>query len=124
LKKGFGKYKNNLPFKCFNCGRVGHFSVKCSHKTNNEQDFGFKRNKHYRMNNKNDEKIKHYKKKKKMNANDETISSDEYDNNSKDVLFMAMNDQYELSNNEGINHEDSDDEGEINIEGELICALQ
>jgi hypothetical protein len=29
LKKGFGKYKGKLPFKCFNCGRIGHFSNKC-----------------------------------------------------------------------------------------------
>jgi hypothetical protein len=25
LKKLSRKYKGNLPFKCFNCGRVGHF---------------------------------------------------------------------------------------------------
>jgi len=25
LKKGFEKYKSKLPFKCFNCGKVGRF---------------------------------------------------------------------------------------------------
>ena len=25
LKKGSGKYKGNMSFKCFNCGKVGHF---------------------------------------------------------------------------------------------------
>ena len=25
LKKGSGKYKGKLPFKCFNCGRIGRF---------------------------------------------------------------------------------------------------
>ena len=29
LHKGFGKYKGKLPFKFFNCGRIGHFSNKC-----------------------------------------------------------------------------------------------
>jgi hypothetical protein len=29
LKKGSGKYKGKLPFKCFNCGKVGHFVAKC-----------------------------------------------------------------------------------------------
>lgn len=29
LKMGFRKYKGKLPFKCFNCGRVGHFATKC-----------------------------------------------------------------------------------------------
>jgi hypothetical protein len=76
------------------------------------------------MNRKNDEKIKYYKKKKNMYANDEINSFDEDDDNSEYVLFMAINDQYELSNNKYINHEDSDEEGEVNLEGELICALQ
>jgi hypothetical protein len=29
LQKGSGKYKGKLPFKCFNCGRIGHFDNKC-----------------------------------------------------------------------------------------------
>lgn len=29
LEKGLGKYKGNLPFKCFNFGKVGHFASKC-----------------------------------------------------------------------------------------------
>jgi hypothetical protein len=32
LKKGSIKYKGKLPFKCFNYGRIGHFSNKCPHK--------------------------------------------------------------------------------------------
>jgi hypothetical protein len=29
LHKGFGRYKGNLPFKCFNCGGIKHFANKC-----------------------------------------------------------------------------------------------
>lgn len=29
IKKGFGKYKGKLPFKCFNCCEIGHFAAKC-----------------------------------------------------------------------------------------------
>jgi len=32
LKKGSGKYKGKLPFKCFNCGKISHFASKCLHK--------------------------------------------------------------------------------------------
>ena len=26
LKRGIGRYKGKLPFKCFNCGRIGHYA--------------------------------------------------------------------------------------------------
>jgi hypothetical protein len=32
LKKGPGKYQGKFPFKCFNCGKIGHFSSKCPNK--------------------------------------------------------------------------------------------
>jgi hypothetical protein len=32
LKKGSGKYQGKIPFKCFNCVKIGHFSSKCAHK--------------------------------------------------------------------------------------------
>jgi hypothetical protein len=31
LKKGSGKYQGKLPFKCFNCGKIGHFASKFPH---------------------------------------------------------------------------------------------
>lgn len=32
LKRGSRKYKGNLPFKCFNYGKVGHCASRCPHK--------------------------------------------------------------------------------------------
>lgn len=29
LRRGSGKYKGKLPFKCFKCGRIGNFASKC-----------------------------------------------------------------------------------------------
>ena len=30
LERGTGKYKGKLPLKCFNYGRIGNFSSKCT----------------------------------------------------------------------------------------------
>ena len=32
MKKGSGKYKGKMPFKCFKCGKIGPFASKCPHK--------------------------------------------------------------------------------------------
>jgi DNA-directed RNA polymerase subunit N (RpoN/RPB10) len=38
LKKGSNKYKCKFPFKCFNCGKVGHFAAKYSYVKNESSD--------------------------------------------------------------------------------------
>jgi len=38
LKKGSDKYKGNLHFKCFNCGKIGHFSSKFSYPKEKDSD--------------------------------------------------------------------------------------
>lgn len=58
-----------------------------------------------------------------MYANDERSSSDENGRIKKYVLFIAISVKDELSDNEDINQEYFDDEGEVNLEGELIYAL-
>ena len=38
LERGTGKYKGKLPLKCFNCGRIGHFSSKCTYTKQDENE--------------------------------------------------------------------------------------
>jgi hypothetical protein len=43
LKKGSGKYQGKFPFKCFNCGNIGYFASKCSHKKHDHNSEGEKK---------------------------------------------------------------------------------
>lgn len=51
LKKGSRKYQGNLPFKCFNCGRISHFASKCpqgkSESSDDEEDHYMNKGRRY-----------------------------------------------------------------------------
>jgi hypothetical protein len=38
LKSGPRKYKGKIPIKCFNCGRIGQFFVKCPYAERKDSD--------------------------------------------------------------------------------------
>jgi hypothetical protein len=114
LKKGSGKYQGNLPFKCFNYGKIGHFSSKCPHK---------KKDQNYDDENK--YKFKKYSKKKSLCANNDDSSEDiDSDSSCEDkvneFMLMDMGDlDYEHSPVEM-----DDEEVVVDMEGELISALE
>ena len=89
LKKGSRKYQGKLPFKCFKCGKIGHFASKCPHKKKDQKDQNFDDEKKY--------KFKKYSKNKSLCANNDN-SSEDIDSDSScedkvnDFMLMAMGD--------------------------------
>jgi hypothetical protein len=82
LKKGLGKYQGKLPFKCFNCGKIGHFPNKCPHKKHDRNSEGEKKF-----------KAKRFGRKKSLCVNNVNSSKDtnsESSREDKDNDFMLM----------------------------------
>jgi hypothetical protein len=98
LQKGSGKYKGKLPFKCFNCGRIKHFSNKCPYPKQEDSDDEEAHNQKYHKRDKDQYKKKFYKKKKNLYSK-EDISSSDMSEDDGELLFMGMKNN-DVDNNE------------------------
>jgi hypothetical protein len=83
LKKGLGKYQGKFPFKCFNCGKIGHFASKCPHKIQDQNYEGEKKC-----------KPKRFGKKKSLCVNkddssEDTDSDSSYEDNINNFMLMG-----------------------------------
>ena len=90
LKKGYGKYKEKLPFKCFIYGIIGHFSSKCPYPKEKDNDDEEAYNQKEHKNGKAQYKKKLYKKKKNVYSKEYSSSSDMSEDNDRKVLFMGI----------------------------------
>jgi hypothetical protein len=114
LKKGSGKYQGKFPFKCFNCGNIGHFASKCPHK---KKDQNSESEEKY--------KSKRFGKKKSLCVNNDDSSGDtDSDSSCEDKVneFMLMAKEY--YDNKSTISDVNDEEVVVDLEGELISALE
>jgi hypothetical protein len=119
-KKGSGKYKGKLPFKCFNYGKIGHFASKCPHKRKDQTYDDEDKHKHKKV-----YKENKFKKKSLCVNNDDDPSDVESTDSSiedkiNDIMIIAL----EYLNIEDIGSDFTDCEAIIDLEGELVSAME
>jgi hypothetical protein len=114
LKKGSRKYQGKLLFKFFNCGKIGHFACKCPHKNKDQNSEGEQKY-----------KSKRFGKRKSLCVNNDDSSKDTDSDSScedkvNDFVLMAKEDYENKITGSDVN----DEEVMVDMEGELINALE
>lgn len=123
LKKGSRKYKGKLPFKCFNYGKVGHFTSKCPYSKN--EDNNSERESKYVKKGYQSKKKTFKKSGKSLYSKDHNSSTEDSDEDffDEEILFMVEEENMPEIEDEDIEDEQYDEEGEVDLEAKLVSAL-
>jgi hypothetical protein len=104
----------------FNCGKIYHFSSKCPHKIKDQTYDDEEKHKHKKV-----YKENNFKKKSLCVNNDDDPSDDERNDSSiedkiNDIMLITLED----INTEDIGSEFTDCEAVVDLEGELVSAME
>ena len=130
LKRGKGKYKGKLPFKCFNCGGIGHFISKCPYSKTDKGDQESYFEKNHKM--KSHVRNRRSNRQSFISRNEGSTDDDSSNESEKEyngTLFMAFEEKLNEDNQNDQEHkkeetdEENDYEIEYDLEEELITAL-
>jgi hypothetical protein len=143
LKKGSRKYEGNIPFKFFNCGKVGHFSNEFPYAkdeiNDDKEDGNVKKGRKHHQHKRNHKQDKHENKKKSYKQKKNLYSkwvSDSYEERSEssfnsdreETPFMVI--KTNIYEEKGKEMMDSKEEknvetyGEVDLEEKLMCSLR
>lgn len=113
LTRGIDKHKGKISLKCFDYGRIGHFSLKFPYAKNENEETSTKKGKKNKFQGRNKS---NRKKKVFYSKHDNTLNEEDSDSDSESehdqLLFMDMEDE-----NGNLDLEDFDCEGEVNMGG-------
>ena len=98
-----------MPFKCFDYGKVGHFSSKCPYSKGTLEDSKDTR----KLFKKTSYKKNHYKGNKNFITKDEDSSSNSSDSEVSEVMFLGIE---ELDKDDSKIQEEYDVEAEVDME--------